>query len=176
MGLLTLLELLYTADQNVEWVEYPLGYWCCLSTCIAKANLFLNCIFQAEECAPLCSGGFTSSAAKAGLGPTKVNVCIRSVLFDMGLILCLTGGSWRRMPSLGMTQRGTRLSMEKCFLGSTRMVVLRIWRETVQTVTMGNLSTMKYRSLMSHPTCLRLLWTVATHPKTTTMRVLSERG
>ena len=157
MGLLALLKLLYTADQNVEWVEYPLDCWCCWSTCIAKANLFLNCIFQAEECAPLCSWGFTSGATKAGLGPAKVNVCIESVLSNMRLTIYSVGGNWRRTQNLGMIRRGTRLSMARCFPGATREVVLRIWRETVQTATMGNLSTMKCRPLMGHPTCLRLL-------------------
>ena len=75
----------------------------------------------------------------------------------MGLISYSTGGSWKHMQSLEMTQRGIKLSMEKCCLGATKMVVLQIWRGTVQTVRMESLSTMKYHSLISHPTCLRLL-------------------
>ena len=68
----------------------------------------------------------------------------------MGLISYLTGGSWKHMQSLEMTQRGIKLSMEKCYLGATNMVVLQIWRGTVQTVRMENLSTMKYHSAGWH--------------------------
>ena len=128
-----------------------------MSTYIARANLFLNYIFQAEECASLCGGGFTSGAAQTGLGTAKVSVCINSVLSDMGLIPYSTGGSWKHMQSLEMMQRGIKLSMEKCCLGAPKMVVLQIWRGTVQTVRMKNLSTMKYHSVISYPTCLRLL-------------------
>ena len=75
----------------------------------------------------------------------------------MGLISYSTGGSWKHMQSLEMTQRGIKLSMEKRCLGAPRMVVLQIWRGTAQTVRMKRMSTMKYHSLISHPTCLRLL-------------------
>ena len=80
------------------------------------------------------------------------------------------------MQSLEMTQRGIKLSMERCRLGAPRMVVLQIWRGADQTVRMKSMSTMKYHSLISHPACLTLLWTVATHSKTTTMRLLSRQG
>ena len=47
-----------------------------MSTYIARANLFLNYIFQAENCASLCGGGFTSGVAQAGLGTAQVGATL----------------------------------------------------------------------------------------------------
>ena len=38
--------------------------------------MFLNYIFQAENCASLCGGGFTSGVAQAGLGTAQVGATL----------------------------------------------------------------------------------------------------